>query len=535
MRSGGLFWKALAEARRQALADAGEAAPVVASPATTRRALLRGFAAGGIATAMPSAVPAATIGRTAQGQVAQGRIAIIGGGIAGLTALHHLREAGVDARLYEAAPRLGGRVHTLTDETGARFELGAQLVNTDHDDMRALLHRFGIDLIDRKADAHRSIVLADGRAVGDAELAESLAPIAAQIGRDADRIDRNRAALIELDSLSIAAYLDRHAALLPRPWVRGLLETTGRTEYGAEPNATSALSLIFNLPTVDGTRADILGGSDERYVIAGGSATLIDALAARHAAAIETGRILRRIDRAQGGVRLHFADGDSVRAETAIVAVPAAVTRRIDFALPLPAAWRSFIGAMTLGRNEKIMAAARSTPWQDAIGTGGDVWQTDVRETGSARPGWASGWDGSVRGVAGPPVWTWYLGGDAVADPAPPRALASLYARDTRAVLGDLAAACGDAPVRRTDWQGDPLIGGAYGSYPPGHLTRFGGLLWTEGADGAATQHAPALGRIIFAGEHLSDAFPGYMNGGAQTGRLAAQAILGRTISTRTA
>ena len=89
--------------------------------------------------------------------------------------------------------------------------------------------------------------------------------------------------------------------------------------------------------------------------------------------------------------------------------------------------------------------------------------------------------------------------------------------------------------MRRTAWHRDPLIGGSYGSYPPGHLTRFGSLLWMEGEDGAAVQSAPALGRVIFAGEHLSDAFPGYMNGGAQTGRLAAQAILGRTIPTRTA
>ena len=37
-------------------------------------------------------------------------------------------------------------------------------------------------------------------------------------------------------------------------------------------------------------------------------------------------------------------------------------------------------------------------------------------------------------------------------------------------------------------------------------------------------------GRIYFAGEHLSDAFPGYMNGGAQTGRMAAEAITGRKL-----
>lgn len=520
MRSGGLFWSALAAARRRNLAAAGEAAPVAAQPGATRRALLKGFAAGGVAAAIPTAAPART---------GIGRVAIVGGGIAGLAALHHLREAGVDARLYEAAPRLGGRVFTQKGATGPAFELGAQLVNSDHDDMRALTAQFGIALIDRKAGPHRSIVVTGGRTVAEAELAEALAPIAAQIGRDADRIDADPAVLRTFDAISVADYLDRHIALIPAPWVRGLLEATGRTEYGAEPDATSALSLLFNLPTVDGERADILGGSDERYAIAGGSTTLIDAIAARHAAQIDTGRVLRRVGRATGGVTLSFADGTMERAELVIVAVPAPKTRHIDFAVPLPARWRRFIGAMTLGRNEKILAAADLARWRDAIGGGGDVWHAD------ARGSWASGWDGSVHGVDGPPVWTWYLGGDATDDRHPAQALAARYATDARMALGDLAAACAGAPVRRTAWHRDPLIGGSYGSYPPGYLTRFGSLLWREGGEGAAVQSAPALGRVVFAGEHLSDAFPGYMNGGAQTGRLAAQAVLGSVISTRTA
>lgn len=520
MRSGGLFWSALAAARRRNLAAAGEAAPVAAQPGATRRALLKGFAAGGVAAAIPNAAPART---------GIGRVAIVGGGIAGLTALHHLREAGVDARLYEAGPRLGGRVFTQKGATGPAFELGAQLVNSDHDDMRALTAQFGIKLIDRKAEPHRSIVVTGGRTVAEAELAEALGPIAAQIGRDADRIDADPTALRAFDAMSVADYLDRLAALIPASWVRGLLETTGRTEYGAEPDATSALSLLFSLPTVDGERADILGGSDERYVISGGSSTLIDALAKRHATQIETSRVLRRVARATGGVTLTFADGAVERADAVIVAVPAPKTRQIDFAVPLPTKWRHFIDAMTLGRNEKILAAADSPRWREAIGGGGDVWHA------GARGSWASGWDGSVPGVEGAPVWTWYLGGDATDDRDPAQTLAARYASDARMALGDLAAACADAPVRRTAWHRDPLIGGSYGSYPPGHLTRFGSLLWMEGDDGVAVQSAPALGRVIFAGEHLSDAFPGYMNGGAQTGRLAAQAILGRVIPTRTA
>ncbi|MBX3595366.1 NAD(P)/FAD-dependent oxidoreductase [Sphingomonas sp.] len=518
MRGGDFLWRALEAARRRNLAESGEAQPHAASPVATRRALLRGFAATGVAVTMPAAAPA---------RPPAGPVAIIGGGIAGLTALHYLREAGVDARLYEGQRRLGGRIHTVRASDGTMFEMGAQLVNTDHDDMHALTRALGVALVDRKRDAHRTLVLADGRVIADRELADALRPIAAQIGADADRIDRDRAALIELDSISIAQYLDRHAALLPAPWVRRLMETTGRTEYGAEPDATSALSLVFNLPTVDGARADILGGSDERYLIEGGSGALIAAMVARHAGAIHRGRQLRRVERAPGGVRLGFTDGGVVGAATVIVAVPAPVTRRIDFATPLPPAWRGFIAAMDLGRNEKVLAAAAQPRWRERIGAGGEIWQTG----GSC----ASGWDGSVAGAAGDPVWTWYLGGDEVDDPASPGELARRYSDETDGALGDMASAWDGRGVRRTRWHRDPFIQGAYGSYPPGHLTRFGRLLWIEGADGAATQSAPALGRVIFAGEHLSDAFPGYMNGGAQTGRLAAQAILGRTIPLQSA
>ncbi len=37
-----------------------------------------------------------------------------------------------------------------------------------------------------------------------------------------------------------------------------------------------------------------------------------------------------------------------------------------------------------------------------------------------------------------------------------------------------------------------------------------------------------AVGNLIFAGEHTSDEYQGYMEGAAQSGRLAAQAVLSR-------
>jgi monoamine oxidase len=78
--------------------------------------------------------------------------------------------------------------------------------------------------------------------------------------------------------------------------------------------------------------------------------------------------------------------------------------------------------------------------------------------------------------------------------------------------------------VRRTNWHLDPFSMGAYVNFRPGQLTKFANLIWTE-TDGVASNPLPA-GPVHFAGEHLSDAYPGYMNGGAQTGRLAAQSVI---------
>ena len=521
MRGSSTFWEALGSARRMNLTAAGEPPPVEGSPGQTRRAVLMALGAVGLSAALPRPLRAAPV---------RGPVVIIGGGIAGMTALWHLTQAGIPARLYEARPRLGGRMFTYRPaggpaDDGVPMEIGGQLVNSDHDDMHGLAKEFGLALIDRKAGAYRTMILADGAEVAPGALVEALRPIAAQISADSDRLDKDYARTArELDRLSISGYLDLHADKVRQLWVRRLMEATSRTEYGVEPGQASAIELIFNLPTVDGERIDVLSRSDERYLIAGGSGALIAAMAARLGDRIETGKRLQGIASHGSGVRLTFLDGSLVDAGAVIVAVPAPLMRQIDFRVPLPPLWRAFISEIELGYNEKIQAVMASRPWESAFGRGGEVWQTDPSA------GAALGWDGGIRPATDPgSVWTWFLGGDEVsaADGQDPAALARRFAALAEGGIPGFGAAmvgAGQGAVRRTAWHRDPLTLGAYVNFRPGQLTRFSDLIWVEGAD--AARHRALPGRIQFAGEHLSDAYPGYMNGGAQTGRLAAQAIV---------
>ncbi|MCW4462288.1 FAD-dependent oxidoreductase [Sphingomonas sp. BT-65] len=468
------------------------------------------MAASGVAAGLPA--PALALPAT-------GRVAIVGGGIAGLSALHHLTKAGVDALLYEARNRLGGRMFTQRTAEGQLFEAGGQLVNSDHADMHALAKEFAVPLVDRKAGLHHSVVLADGAVAPQAELARLLAPLAARIARDSEMVDASPRTAAAIDRLSVAQYLDRHAALIRDPRIRALIESSIRTEYGSEPEGASALQLIFNLPTVKGEHVEVLAGSDERYVIAGGSGRLAEAIAQAHRDRIETGRRLRAIHETGSGMRLEFLDGASAEADTVIVAVPAPILRQIDFAVPLSARWREFVAQADLGRNEKVQVTASATPWAEVLGTGGELWDT--------ASSYSLGWDGTLKGIkGGKPVWNWFLGGDQVAAAKDtPEALAAAFAQRTEPAVPGIAQAVTGGMVRRTNWCNDALTLGAYTNSAPGQLTRFGPLFWIESDDPAERQQAVA-GRLVFAGEHVSDAWVGFMNGGAQTGRLAAQAVI---------
>ncbi|MBS0480416.1 MAG: FAD-dependent oxidoreductase [Proteobacteria bacterium] len=520
MRGPTAFWQALERAREENLAAAGETAPVPGSDGQTRRQVLTALAATAAAAALP---------RPAHALSTSGApVVIIGGGIAGLSALWQLTKAGVDARLYEARTRLGGRMYTAKAKGQPRIEVGGQLVNSDHADMHALAQEFGVTLIDRKVGRYRTMILDGAREVSEAKLVAGLRGIAGQIDADSVRLDQDYANVAaELDRLSFTEYLDRHAGLMPEPWVRRLMEATARTEYGCEPSEASAIELMFNLPAIDGRRIDVLSRSDERFLIAGGSSSLIEAMAARLANRIATFRCATRIDQLGSGARVTFSNGETVAASAVIVTVPVSIVSRIAFGFPLPSLWRQYNAEVGLGRNGKVQPVTTARPWEASVGRGGEVWQTDHAAGASL------GWDGGIRPSSGAgSVWTWFTGGSEVlaADTADPHALALKFARTAEGGIKGMAAATG-LTVRRTNWHRDPFTMGAYVNYRPGQLTKFAPLIWTE-TDGIASRPLDS-GPVHFAGEHLSDAYPGYMNGGAQTGRLAAQAVMAARAPTR--
>lgn len=410
-------------------------------------------------------------------------VAVIGGGLAGLVAALTLSDAGVSAQVYEASSRLGGRVKTSVLGDGLLVEEGAEFIDAEHTEMLSLCRRFNLPLFDRAsapmpAEAPRTAYVFGGVVQDPQELARLLEPLARRIEADLALLDEDEALHApRIDALSAAQYLD---AIPLDPRARWIAETTIRTEYGVEPEASSALQLVYSLPGVDAGGAE----TAEAYTLQGGNAALAEAIAA----ALPLPPILNRTMTAE----------DTAEARAVIIAVPPGRVGAFAGLSPVT----HYVSLQSLGRNEKLIAAFRGRPWREsAFGAEAIVDQ-----------GFATAWDATRRQLTDNAALTFFTGAG--------MALRSIEeALDGLGPLGRGLAATATGETIRTAWAEEPNIGGAYASFGPGEMTHPERVYWGRGK-------TVIDGRIAFAGEHLSESHYGFMEGAVQTGRMAAEAVL---------
>lgn len=456
------------------------------------------------------------------------RIAIVGGGLAGLNAAWHLKQAGLAATVYEAKKRLGGRIQSNTGGIGSGLviEVGGAFINQNHADLLALVKTFNLTLFNRLDDADKFSFpevgyFFDGKVRTEAEVAQNMRPLAKQIAKDAGLIDINFDRFApELDQLSVTQYLNRHRDKILDPFIRTLIENSIRTEYGVEPDESSALQLLFNLPTVSEQTAEVLGNSDETFVVAGGAEQIITGLAQALSGQIQTNRRLIKIQSQGSGFQLTFEPNQVVEADYVILAIPFTVLRSVELRVTLPPLLRRFINEVDLGQNEKVFAGFEQKVWRRPQGFVNECW-TDL--------GFSEVWDATqpqTERTDG--ALTFFLGGNEVkaADAGGAPFQGRQFLKRFEAFIPGISRASTDRFLQ-TRWTRDPLVRGGYTTFKPGQLTTFGGFLYVE-SDEPGDRQDVNVGNLFLAGEQVSDEFYGFMNGSAQTGRLAAEGILRR-------
>ncbi|HSJ43238.1 MAG TPA: NAD(P)/FAD-dependent oxidoreductase [Euzebyales bacterium] len=510
---------ALQVARQRNLEAAGHPAAVV-RPGTmiSRRQFLMAGAAAAAATGL-TVGSGGTLARAALADdalaQADARIAVVGAGLAGLTAALRLQDLGYQATLYEARDRVGGRCHSVAAGPGYVLDLGGSFVNSDHADMLHLLKRFNLQLFDRIDDAESVPYPTDAfffgdRRIPEADVADALRLLARQITDDAALLDQNWSKWAsKFDALSVTQYLDQHKDKIGAPFARTLMENAIRTEYGVEPRQSSALQLLFLLPVVDGEHVEVLGYSDERYVVEGGVGRLPRAMAAALDVPVRLGRVLTRVEDRMSTYMLTFADGEMIEVDAVIIAIPVSLLKTIDWVVTLPAQFRRYMLDVDLGRNEKTFVGYQHRLWRSPEGFVNGLW-TDQ--------GYSAAWDGTQRqDDRNDGALTFFFGGAEVAKRPDAD---QLVRRFDQIIEGTRPKYTGFHLA--TDWANEPFTRGAYVNFGPGELTTYGAYFWIE------NELSVAFRNLVFAGEHFSDLWYGFMNGAAETGRLAANHVVSR-------
>lgn len=443
-------------------------------------------------------------------------VAVVGAGLAGLVAARTLKRAGIAVSLYEAGKRIGGRTHSLLDHfsPGLATELGGEFVDSRHADILALAHEFNLEILDTEAPSEQGLepsYFFEGHPYSETDVLLEFNALAERMFADATQLSPDISAFEHssfdqyMDQMSIAAYLDRVGA---EGWIRHLLEMAYLTEFGMEVSQQSCLNLLTMLSLDTSGGFKIFGESDERYKIRGGVEQMARALSAELKAELHLEHTLVSLGGGPQGFSLEFAnagDRQTVAADFVILGIPFTVLRTIPIAVDMPAAKRLAIDTLGYGSNEKVIVGLRAPVWRE-LGRNGQAFSDRTFQTG---------WDSSRMQGAGA-SFSFFIGGTtgqalATADSA---ALAQHYVDEADALFPGLRMAF-KGPSYATGWNPSPLSLGSYSCYRPGQWTTIAG--W-EGEP---------CGRLFFAGEHCSREFQGYMNGAAETGRKAAENIIG--------
>lgn len=489
--------------------------------------LKRAGVVGAGALALPGVAAAAAKGGSTP------RIAIVGGGIAGLNAALVLADKRLPSTIYEAGSRVGGRMHSDTTgywADGQVSEFCGELIDTDHRTIRALARRFQLPTVDLIAaqpagsdDTYYFHGAAYPVAQADADFAQIAPTLKAQLKAAgyptlySSSTDAGR----QLDAISVYDWIETYVPGGHASNLGALLDAAYNEEYGAETTDQASLNLLYLLAYQTGQQFSIFGQSDERFHIAGGNEQLPQAIAnyLGHQS-IRLGWSMQSIrTNADGTVSITFATPggtQTVTADHVILTLSFAVLRTLDYSQAgFDLRKQTAITQLGAGRNAKLQLQFASRYW-NAKGSNGNVY-TDL--------GVQNTWD-VTRGQAGATgILVDYSGGNVAGGFAPSTPysnaatdpLVSTYATQVLAkletVFPGISAQWNRKATLSTPFR-DPLLNCSYSYWKVGQYTAFSGYEKAQ------------QGNIHFAGEHCSTDFQGYMEGGAAEGARAAQEVI---------
>jgi monoamine oxidase len=449
------------------------------------------------------------------------RVAVVGAGLAGLTAAYRLRQQGIAAAVYEANTRLGGRCWTRRGDfaEGQIAEHGGELIDQYHKQIRQLAQELGLD-VDNLLAAEQNDTEAtywfDGKRYSYEQATRDLKAIWQKVHSDVSAASYPTTYYQytprgwELDHLSILGWIEESVPGGIASPLGQMLDAAYDIEYGAPIDDQSSLNLLYLLGYSGQGQLRVFGPSNEKYHVRGGNDRIVQRMAEGLAGQIETGTRLTAIVREAGGsYTLTFTRGAGTFSRTfdkVILALPFSILRAsVDFSRAgFSAVKETAIREQGMGANTKLHLQFDRRVWRE-VGYNG--------ETYSDR-GYQCSWE-VTRGQPGTSgILVNYTGGDVARafERGRVERQASAFLDQVEPVLPGVGAAWNGRTTVDV-WSLAPFVKGGYSYWRVGQYTKFAGAEGERSFD------------CHFCGEHTSIDSQGYLNGAVETGERAAAEV----------
>jgi monoamine oxidase len=450
------------------------------------------------------------------------RVAVVGAGLAGLTAAVDLVAAGADVVVLEARDRVGGRTHGIEVAPGRWADAGAAYLGARHTSLLELLESYGLKTAPTtmqgasRFDLSGGLTTTAGRfpplnAVALGDLFDRLDALVGSVRTDAPWLTPGASTL---DTTTVAQWA---RAKLRHPDAQRFLPLFLGEMMAADPSSVSVLHMAFYLRAGGGVGyLNAFEGGAQADRVDGGAHQLALALSERLDGRVHCGRAVRAIHQSHRGVTVLTSggagsggagsggagSGGAVEADAVVVALPPLLADALEYRPGLPA--RRASTRTRPGCAVKVHLVHPTPVWRDHGLSGWSVSDSGpLMSTVDDSPA-----DGSVGVLTG---FVTGRGADG---------FAHLPTVDQRAAaLAHAARVFPELPppvaVHVTDWTGEPYSRGCYAAlFGPGDWLHHGRTL--------TTAHL----RVHWAGTETSTEFFGLMEGAIRSGHRVANEIL---------
>lgn len=441
-------------------------------------------------------------------------VAVVGAGLAGLSAARAIQEAGHSVHVIEADNRVGGRVWTAHSEKGVAIDWGAHFIAPQHQRLLELARELGVATYPTYNTGDNVQYLDGVRNTYQQSIPNVDINVLLEFASASNRLNEMAAkvdpaapwATPEAEAWDSQTVWSWAQANIQQPLTRRLLDIVLTAVLSVESREVSLLHWLFYIRSSGSLDAliNVAGGAQDAQ-FDGGTQQIPEGLAAKLGKdALTLDSPVRKVVTV-GDHTTVYADRITVVARRVVIAVPPPMIPRIVYDPPLSAMKDLLYQRLPLGSTGKALVIYDKPFWRDDNMTG-----QATSDRGPVKVTF------DVSPVSGTPgiILCFIDGQDA-------REFGTRAADERKAaVLEQLTTWFGEKagqPQEYLDilWDALPLHRGCPASVPgPGTIIAFKDTL--RRADGA----------LHFASTETALEWSGYMEGAIQAGRIAAAAVI---------